>query len=277
MAGWKKSIYRMVNDFKPHIVLFINLPQDMLNPNDLKYIQDRAKTICWFVDGVSIKSKLIECLKFIGKIYVFENQDTELLRQYSIPAEYLPVGYSEVYKKSKNKRDIDVIFIGSPFHNRLLILENIAAAASRENWNLQIYGPFYDEKYPWKKMLFKRSYPQIYHYLRNGSIKSDVAAALYRRTKICLNIHDVKHSSVNPRTFEIMATGSFEIMDSRKCYDIICSKTDVGVFENAADAIEKIKYYLKNDEARERMAESGYNKIINRRSMLECLAYILQE
>ena len=104
VAGWKKSIYRMVNDFKPHIVLFINLPQDMLNPNDLKYIQDRAKTICWFVDGVSIKSKLIECLKFIGKIYVFENQDTELLRQYSIPAEYLPVGYSEVYKKRVNAK-----------------------------------------------------------------------------------------------------------------------------------------------------------------------------
>ena len=205
-----KKLNKSLHEFKPDVTLFINIPKSIFSLNDIKYINKHSKTICWLVDGIKGDPELCEYLSAVRQIYVFEYEDVSYLNSMNIKASYLPVGYNDAFFDKKCKRkDIDILFIGSPFYNRLELLEKVAFEANKNLWNLKIIGPFYEEKYPWKKMIFKKKYPYIFRYLNNTRVSSEEAAALYSRTKICLNIHDSHHKSPNPRTFEILAAKAF--------------------------------------------------------------------
>ena len=215
-------------------------------------------------------------LKEFRRIYVFEHGDVAYLQKQNIEATYLPVGYNDAFSHvERADKAIDILFIGSPFYPRREILEKVAEAASRYHWNLKIIGPFYDEKYPWKRFLFKRKFPYIYQYLENGRVSSEEAAKLYAKTKVCLNIHDPKHKSPNPRTFEILAAGSFELTDERAYWGLLTPGKDVVGYENTDDLIEKLKIYLRDDAAREMIAASGKARVVDQMSMKNLLRRIL--
>lgn len=256
---WKENLYWLVDDFIPELVLFVNAPTDIMEPDDLEYVQEKCRTACWFVDGISYEKGLIPYFTYFDNIFVFEECDVSYLKKLGRDATYLPVGYNSAFKKMDVPRDIDICFIGSPFPNRLKLLDVVARAAEKHHWNLKIIGPFYDTKYPWKKYLFKHKHPYIDKYLENRTVSPAEAAEIYNRSKICLNIHAEKHKSPNPRTYEIMATGAFELMDYRKFPGDI-SEDDCGTYRNDNDIVERIEYYLKVDIEREQIAENGYNK-----------------
>lgn len=256
---WIQRLHRMVEEFLPDAALFINLPTEMMKPSDLARIRARTKTICYFVDGISSNPDLYDYYALLDHIYVFEEQDVKYLKERRhIAAQYMPVGYNEAYAPICAVPMMDVIFIGSPFHHRLRLLERVSAAAARADWKLRIYGPFYDGRYPWKRLLFRRQYPYIMRYLMNGAVPPEEAARLYASSKICLNIHDVRHGSPNPRTFEILAVGAFELIDARVSYGGLLSPgEDLAVYEDAEDLMEKICYYLVHDDERRQIAVKG--------------------
>ncbi len=70
-------------------------------------------------------------------------------------------------------------------------------------------------------------------------------------------IHDPKHKSPNPRTFEILAAGSFVLTDEREYWGPLTPGKDVVGYENTEDLIAKLKLYLKDDAAREAIAANG--------------------
>ncbi len=200
----RDRFHHLLQDFRPDMVLFVNTPKDILSPDEVKEIDQSVPTVCWFVDGVAERAGGTwgDYFKGFRRIYVFEYADVAYLQKQNIEATYLPVGYNDAFSHvEREEKSIDILFIGSPFYPRREILEKVAAAASQNHWNLKIIGPFYDEKYPWKKFLFKRKFPYMAQYLENGRVSSEEAAKLYARTKVCLNIHDPKHKSPNPRTF----------------------------------------------------------------------------
>ena len=114
-------------------------------------------------------------------------------------------------------------------------------------------------------------------YLYNGRIAPECTASLYARSKICLNIHLPAHKGVNPRTFEIMATGSFQIIDEREDYAGLAPGQDLAVFHSTEDLIEKISYYLAHEEERERIAAHGHAAVLGRYSMEASLNRILND
>ena len=101
------------------------------------------------------------------------------------------------------------------------------------------------------------------------------AAELYARSKICLNIHLSAHKGVNPRTFEIMATGSFQLVDEREDYAGLVPEQDMAVFRSTEELIEKISYYLAHEDERERIAARGHAAVLGRYSMEASLHRIL--
>ena len=274
-TAWKENLYGLVEDFLPDLVLFVNTPKDIMAPHDLAYVRDKCRTACWFVDGISERPEVLGYFPYFDKIFLFEECDVSYLDSVGVKASYLPVGYSEAFFKAPDKqRDIDLVFIGSPFPNRLEILEAVAKEAERKNWKLKIVGPFYDERYPWKHFLFKRKWRHIYKFLENRTVSPVEAADMYRRTKICLNIHAEKHKSPNPRTFEIMATESFLLMDDREYWGCI-SKEDCAAYITIEDLLDKIGYYLENEELRARVARHGCNTVTEKLSMANMLQRIV--
>lgn len=276
LASIRRKVDTLLQEFHPDIVLFINTPKDILSVEDVQHINQYAKTICWFVDGISDHPEIIDYLKIFHKIYVFEHGDVDYLNRLHLKGTYLPVGYNDAFSHvQQQEKQIDILFIGSPFHNRLQILEQVSMTACQNEWKLKIIGPFYDEKYPWKKMLFKKKYPYIYRYLENRRVSSQEAATLYAKTKICLNIHDTKHKSPNPRTFEILAVGSFELIDQRDYWGTLMPRKDLVEYDGTEDLIQKFNTYLKNDAQRQEIAISGKRRILQNMSMKNIINQIL--
>lgn len=268
--------YQLLEIFQPDIVLFINTPKDILTVEDIRYANRFSKTVCWFVDSIAGRSEIEDYLRVFSKIYVFEHGDVAYLQQMGLLGTYLPVGYNDAFSNvSPLEKKYDILFIGSPFRNRLQILEKLSFVALEKQWNLKIMGPFYDKMYPWKKILFKRKYPYIYHFLENRRVSSEEAAKLYAETKICLNIHDTRHKSPNPRTFEILAAGSFELIDKRDYFGRLLPGKDIVDYGRIDDLIDKIGVYLNNDSKREEVAYSGNRKIIGTFEMKTLLMKVI--
>lgn len=278
----RNRFHRLLRDFRPDMVLFVNTPKDILTPEDVKEIGQAVPTICWFVDGLAENTEenkevraYFSCFR---RIYVFEHADVAYLQKQNIEATYLPVGYNDAFADvPPEEKSIDILFIGSPFYPRREILEQVAKAASQNQWKLKIFGPFYDGKYPWKKFLFKKKFPHLYSYLENRRVSSEEAAALYAKSKICLNIHDPKHKSPNPRTFEILAAGSFELTDTRDYWGGLTPGQDIVGYGNMEELIENLKRYLTDDAAREKIAACGKTRVVDAMKTENLLRRILTD
>ena len=106
-------------------------------------------TVCWFVDAVK-ESEDREYLPYYDRVFVFEKRDVVCLRNHhNIEAMYCPVGYNSAYEytEKRQEKDIDIVFVGSPFKNRLRILEEFCMHGTLNHWKVAIYGPFYEKKY----------------------------------------------------------------------------------------------------------------------------------
>lgn len=259
---WVNNVYNMITENKADILLFVNLPVELIFPEELEKLHNKIKIKCWFVDTVCDHPECIPYYKHIDGIYVFEERDVLFLNNMEVSnIQYVPVGHNMNYHKIHIQSDkSDIVFIGSPFKNRLQILEVVAIQAVKKKWKLRIVGPFYEKKYFWKRFVFEYKYPNIKKFLKNGSVSADEANKIYNNSKICLNIHDTKHKSLNLRSFDILAAGAFELVDKRNGY-IGAIQPDKALveFTDLDDLLRKIEHYLINDEEREKIAIYGYD------------------
>jgi len=89
------------------------------------------------------------------------------------------------------------------------------------------------------------------------------AAEMYRKSKIVLNTAAV--DDVNMRVFETLATKSFLLTeDIPTIHELFTDGKHLVTYKNLDDAIDKIKYYLQNDEERNNIALEGYKEFISK-------------
>lgn len=141
-----------------------------------------------------------------------------------------------------------------------------------------VAGRWYDDTYPWKKRLFRKKHPALTKYLMNCNIPPTETAEIYRRSKIVLNINNDVHRSISPRTFEILATKTFQLMnEGQKSYGTIDLERDLVLYKDGDDLLEKIDRYLKEPEQRNIIAAQGYADVQKfsmrelMRKMLRCI------
>lgn len=244
-----------------------------------------AKTKChllgWVIDPIQDVNDLSwnKCYNFYDKVFFYEKYDAEAMTdKLGIKAEYCPVGYNDAYVISRPlpvryKRDI--VFVGSPYKSRLNILERLAVVCRSKGWHLEVYGPFWSEgRYFWKKYQKMLKYPNIRNVVHDGVFSSAEIAKLYSETKICLNLHTGAAKGMNPRSYEIMATGAFQLLDKRQSYDTLLVGEGFDEFVNFEDLVNKLEFYLTHEAARQSVIAAGQTKI-NVYSMTNVLAKIL--
>ncbi len=92
---------------------------------------------------------------------------------------------------------------------------------------------------------------------------------VYARSKIVLN--EAVKGDLNFRVFEGMISGALMITPkiSNGMEELFVDGEDVVLYEegNVLDAVDKINYYLSNDEERERIASSGRKKVLELHSL----------
>jgi hypothetical protein len=158
------------------------------------------------------------------------------------------------------ERDIDVIYVGQQYGskvNRLIQLKK------RFGSGFRIYGRWSLAGYSGAARLLKGK-PALWSRVR--TISDEERTALYYRTKIGLNMHlsDIPRETGNMRMYEVPAHGMMLLCDKAglNAHEQIFEPDKEAVFyDSIEDAIEKIAYYLKHDEERERIAREGFARV----------------
>ncbi|QWG58717.1 hypothetical protein EXW26_26360 [Bacillus mycoides] len=226
------------------------------------------KCVLWMMDSLSRFPKALESLEIYYKVVYFEEDDKKYFEDVT-KGIYIPMGYnSNIYQQSEEDKDIDICFAGYGYPKRKEILNELAKQLCDENLKIIIIGEYGNKRRPLTHMCQKIKYRYLYKVLKNHTVTPEELNRLYNRSKICLNINFEGHHGINPRTFEIAATNSFQLTDFNKgvtsFYDI---QEDIIVFEEVNDLVKKVRYYLKNEKERKRIANNAYEKTVNKQSM----------
>jgi len=153
------------------------------------------------------------------------------------------------------ERDIDLIFVGALFPNKMPLLASLKRTYGRR---FRLHGLA-----GWKKNLFFG--------LRYGvpgwvsPIQFDEYVPLYQRAKIGVNVHNRgKYTVGGFRLFELPANGVMQISDGGEYLkEFFRVGEEIESYETAEELIDKIDYYLSHERARERIARAGYRRAIS--------------
>jgi hypothetical protein len=177
-----------------------------------------------------------------------ERASVPFLRQGNPNVHYLPHAYDPArHSPDDSARNMDlpahdVVFVGTGFRER----QKLLAEVDWSGIDLGLYG-----RYP---HVGSRSH--LRPYIREGVVSNDVAAALYRRARIGLNLYRAADGaeSLNPRAVELAACGAFTISDYRAEVGEVFGSL-VPTFRNAAELGGLVRRYLADEGARRSLAD----------------------
>lgn len=133
-------------------------------------------------------------------------------------------------------------------------------SALRVSRNAVIYGPRWIKKNPFNFTLRR--------VVKGDYIGGEDLVRLYNESRLVLNVTNwgfgegEKRSGMNMRVLEAPACGSALLTDgSRELAEMVTPGTHVILYEGVSEFVERLAYYLKNGEERERIAEAGYTRV----------------
>jgi spore maturation protein CgeB len=263
LRRWEETFLQACDAFRPDCCLVINgnwIRRPLLERVKASGVQLRL----WMIDSISRMPESEESLGCYDARFSFDHRDGPyILEKHGLSCPYCPVGYDpRIYRPGEQvDRDIDISFVGVPVRYRLGILREVAAHARHRGYRLAAFGDYWDPRYFWKRRRFDRRPPFLQAFVHNHCLAPAEAAAVYRRSRICLNIHIPDHEGVNPRTFEILGTRSFQLTDRKPMLDrLLTDGTDLVVYEDVQDLLGKIDHYLHAEQERERIASAGHRR-----------------
>ncbi|WP_410981738.1 glycosyltransferase [Bacillus cereus] len=266
----KQDLLRVSQKVKPDLVLVFSgfkLPYyqvEMLKSIGIKtavwmtddpYVIDQSKKIAPYYDFVFTQE--INCISFYKSIGC---QNVHHLPLAADPNVFYPREVDEKYKT-------DILFIGVAFSNRVKFFDEIASYLANKNMLISGVG--------WKSL-------KNYHLLQqrinaNHWLSPEETANYYSGAKIVLNLHrshddptinknseKIEALSLNPRTFEISACGAFQLTDIRPdLRGFYKPGYDIDTYHTPKELIEKIEYYLENEQERKMIAVRALNRVQN--------------
>ncbi|MBU0532999.1 glycosyltransferase [Candidatus Micrarchaeota archaeon] len=227
-------------------LVFSCIFKDELFPKTIREISENSRTITcnWFADDHWR-------FDYFGRYYAPHFNFCVTVDELSLD-KYRRLGYenilmsqwganTELYHKIDGiKQDIGATFVGQNYSNRKELFDKL----QKNKIEIQRFGAGWDSEWvSFEKMI-----------------------EIYNRSKINLNF---SNSALGPtkqiksRIFDIPACGGFLLTEYapglEKYYKI---GKEIEVFEGINDAVEKINYYLNNEEERRKITERGYQRTI---------------
>jgi spore maturation protein CgeB len=263
-SEWNHHILEISAAFKPDVCIVCN--GTIMSSKTLQFLKSSgAKLVLWLLDGLKRNSQLEQNLSFYDRCFVYDVLDIDYVTQkYQVSCSHVLSSYdSSIYYPDKQVRDVDISFVGKTTKKRMEILKQVADYALKNNRTFITYGNYWGSHF-WKKSQFKKKHAPLDSYAVNAKIDPGDLAGLYRRSKICLNIHIAEHDGLNPRTFEILGTKSFALVDNKaELNQYFQIGKHLAVYNDIDDLLEKIDYYLLNSDLREAIAAEGYAHVEN--------------
>ncbi|MCJ8013895.1 DUF3880 domain-containing protein [Paenibacillus sp. KQZ6P-2] len=267
IVGEAPNMLQLAATERPDLVLVMNglhvFPENHLE--DIAKVRGMGiQTAVWFVDDPYFtEDTALMCTKYdivftheLGCIPFYQGLGASKVH-------YLPLAVNTAMFKSQRpepRHKYDICFIGNAFWNRVSIFDEMAPFL--EDKKVLIAGGFWERLTQFSKL--ERS-------LHIGFIAPEETVNYYNGSKIVINIHrpdeygqdnrnsyQIRAKSINPRTYEISACGTFQITDVRE--DINSHYRpgyDIETFGSVRELQDKISYYLQHEDERLAMAWHG--------------------
>lgn len=260
--------------------MFCVLSNDEFYKDTIKYISEKTNTVTfnWFCDD---NWRFENYSQFWAPCFNFVSTTSEEAYE-----EYKKIGYDNViltqwacnhfyYKKLNLIKKYDVTFIGLPHGNRREWVKNIInSGINLKYWgyrwkeiptNIFFKGFWY---FPKRIKFLKKFYEKtISNILNSTRISQEEVIKVFNQSRINLNFTLTSNKEtieLKGRNFEIPGCGSFLLTGyAPHLEDYYEIGKEVVCFDDIEDLKTKIKYYLKNEEEREKIALAGYLRTIN--------------
>lgn len=268
-----ENISNMIKKHNIKILIWLGDP-GILHKNFLTKLQKNTYLSFWSMDDPINSHKIIKhCAQYYdygftaAVNYNKTERMSDKIKSWGCQnSSYIPIGVFEgKYNiiNSFEKRPYDLVFIGSVFQKRLLFMFKLKKHFGKRF--LIFGGAWNGEGYTWYKKIILLLMKWYYHVPKIKKITDEELITYYQNSKIGINTHMTDGGPSAVRTYELPANGVMQICDSKNgLKEIFELNKEVIAFENnnVQDAIEKIEYYLKNEDERIEIAKNAYNKTL---------------
>ena len=215
----------------------------------------------WSYDSAIRTSGVLTSGKYYDIFYTFEPTDIPILDKYNVKSKFLPMGYDphNYFKLETDKKNIDISFIGNINNNtiRKELLEKIVL--NYPELNIGFWGKSWTWYNPFLLYEYKMKMKKLGNHINNYHVTHEEINRIYNSSKLCLNIHHPQSKTgLNPRTFEILGSGGFELVDYKSSLnDLFKLGIEIECYRNEKELLDKIEYYLENEEERKKIVKRG--------------------
>lgn len=255
-VGDQKEITRRFGKFDLHI--WVDWGEDGLSWKEWELPKDGGKTVYVCSDAhLGYKYRVNKAKKF-DYVYVNQFDMVEKFAKDGVKAKWLPHAAEPLaYKKFDVIKKYDVCFIGH--------LQDV------KNYNGFSRVDALDR-------LFKE-FPNFYFGSRNPAFPEinlfEDAAKKFCKSRIVFNI-SIK-DDINMRVFETLSTGSFLLTNYIPTLDKLFGTNHLGAYNSLNDMVKKAKYYLENEEEREKIAAEGHKEFMAKHTYKHRVERVLKE
>lgn len=154
------------------------------------------------------------------------------------------------YTEKTSKYANNICFVGSWSARREGILTSISS------YPLTLCG------WGWNKKL---NSSKFLNWNISAPIQMSEMMNIFSKTKININILTIENRDrINPRNYDIAIAGGFQLSErSEAVSEVFEEDKDIVCFGSPDELASKCDYYLKNEEARKKIALAGEQKILN--------------
>jgi spore maturation protein CgeB len=213
----------------------------------------------WWVESDERVAEALAEAPWFDHFFLINSSSVEAARRAGFGhAEYLPHAVdADAFRPVEGvRRDLDFCFVGRWTEERQRFIE----AALEVSPNGAVYGP------KWRRKTWRD--PRLRRIVEGRHIAGEALVRLYNRAKVVFNITawgadgGANRSGMTMRLFEVPATGSFLLTDqSAEMKLAVTPGVHVETFSGLEEFREKLRFYLRSDEARERIARQGMTHV----------------
>ncbi|MFD1178287.1 glycosyltransferase [Paenibacillus puldeungensis] len=251
----------LVTGLRPDLVLVLDgmeMPTEQIDAVRAKGIP----TAVWLTDDPYYTDITVSLASHYDYVFTLERNCVDLYSNAGCAhVHYLPfAAYTEHYRPTLSRSPVrrNLSFIGSAYWNRVQFLQPIIGELIAHG--LMINGIWWD-RLP--------EYPQFQDHIELGKWMGPAETAeVYSGTKIILNLHrspfeetvnnntaGILAVSPNPRTFEISACGTLQLVDARDDLALFYTPgKEIETFSSPEELLLKIQFYLTHEQERREIA-----------------------
>lgn len=241
---YNRYILARFRELQPDLVFVMN--GDILFSSTLDVFRTAAKVALWLFDTRSKLPTSVGHIDHVDALYCYEQDDVEAYAAEGKRAYFLPQACdTDTYHPLALARDIDILFVGNLYTSprRMQLMQQVVT--HYPDRKIEVWGLYK----PWYKGIVRWLFREHRHIYKNRTVPPAEVNRLYNRSRVVLNIHqEQQKNGANPRTFEILGSGAWQVCDANPCIEQLFPNGEIGVFHTTDELFACIDEALTHDK-----------------------------